>query len=105
MTFDHGHAHVLNYEPDTAVVDVDEVPPVRSRTVTDGAMTMQVLIDGKHHRRMPDLSETSCGKRIETQFQPVRREELDDTLCDVCFTWRERTKGKAIVAKRNEGTL
>lgn len=87
-------AHALALEDTVVVDDPDVVPlPVRSRTSTDGALTMQVLVEGSFHRRIapgssvPALSRTSCDKPIHSQFAPTRREELCHPLCrDGCFT-------------------
>ncbi len=81
---DNSHAFAV---VDTVVVDVPDPPlPRRPRTITDGALTMQVLIEGKHHRRLPDLSMTACGEKIDTQRAPLRRESLTGPLCPDCFT-------------------
>lgn len=88
------HEALAYYEADTHVVD-EPSPIARPRTVTDGAMTMQVLLDGEHHRRTPDLAMTACEKPIPSQFSPLRRETLtnrDGKLCAVCFTPYERRK-------------
>lgn len=81
------------YEVDTVIADEPAPEPLaRPRTVTDGALTMQVYTMGKWHRRTPDLSHTACGLRIDSQRCPVRREELSGDLCagdaerDPCFT-------------------
>jgi hypothetical protein len=52
---------------------------------------MQVYTMGKWHRRTPDLSHTACGKPIDGQRNPVRREELGEHLCPDCFTGYELT--------------
>lgn len=68
------------------VVDVDftyEVP--RSRTRTEDPV-MHVNVDGHWHRRLPDLSATSCGASYHSQLAPVRRESLKHPLCPGCFT-------------------
>lgn len=84
------------YEADTVVADAELAPPIaKPRTVTDGALTMQVYTMGKWHRRTPDLSHTACGIQIDGQRCPVRREELSGDLCigteetDPCFTGYE----------------
>jgi hypothetical protein len=69
------------YEPDTVVVD----EPQRGRVQTE-ELTMQVLHAGHWHRRLPDLSATSCGARYPSQFAPLRREALRHPLCGGCFT-------------------
>jgi hypothetical protein len=86
-----------------------------SRTRTDGALTMQVLTEATFddetardvgmrrfvgwHRRKPNLATTSCGAPIASQFAPLRREELTDRLCPVCFTRSERQDAEAAAAK------
>lgn len=84
----NGALQYVSYEPDTEVLDVPAVPslPTRSRTPTDGALTMHVYQDGAWHRRTPDLATTSCALLIDSQRSPVRREELIGTLCTICFT-------------------
>lgn len=77
------------YDVDTYVEDEPE-PLSLSRTVTDGAMTMQVYIE-KWHRRIPTLSHTVCGLRIDGERNRVRREELTADLCPDCFTAYELT--------------
>lgn len=76
---------------DTEVIDVEE-PPRRPRVPT-AELTVHVLHEGARHRRLPDLSATSCGERYHAQFTPVLREELthrDAPLCrDGCFTDHE----------------
>jgi hypothetical protein len=55
----HGSLSYAAYEVDTEVAEVEEIarPPIATpRTVTDGALTMQVYTMGKWHRRTPDLS-------------------------------------------------
>jgi hypothetical protein len=76
------------YDVDTLVADEPAEPFSRPRTVTDGAMTMQVYIE-KWHRRIPTLSHTACGLRIDGQRNRVRREELTEALCPDCFTGYE----------------
>ena len=93
-----------SYEPDTTVVDVDALSIARPRTVTDGALTMQVLLDGEYHRRTPDLGSTACERPIHSQFTPLRREELTGPLCETCFTPYERRLAAEANAKRNNGT-
>lgn len=75
------------YDRDTEVADE---PIARPRTVTDGALTMQTYTMGKWHRRTPDLAHTACGRQIDTQRCPVRREELAGDVCPDCFTPFER---------------
>jgi hypothetical protein len=73
-----------SYEPDTVVVDVEDPSP-RARVQAE-ELTMHVMHGGLWHRRMPDLSATSCDERYHSQFAPLRREELTEPLCRVCFT-------------------
>jgi hypothetical protein len=85
-------------ELDTIVVDDPDAAPVRpvvARTKSDGALTMQVLLDGFYHRRTPDLATTACGTPIPTQFAPLRREELAGNLCTECFTAFELVQAAA----------
>lgn len=94
-------------EADKEVVDVEEPPfrPVagppiaRSRTST-GELTMQVLVDGEWHRRMPEITPTSCEREYNTQFSPVRREELTHPLCPVCFTPAEIARADRAFVKK-----
>lgn len=81
----------LAYDRDTEVVDVQESP----RRVQTEELTMQVLHSGAWHRRLPDLSATSCGARYHSQFAPVRREELKHPLCRGCFTPFELARADA----------
>lgn len=74
---------------DFSDIDLPSIP----RTSTDGALTMQVYVDGCYHRRLapgssvPALSRTSCDKEINSQFDHPRREEICHPLCtDGCFT-------------------
>ena len=76
--------------------------PVIARTRTDGALTMQVLTMGVWHRRTPDLSHTACGVPIQTQFSPLRREELSDPLCPECFTTYEHQRAAARAARERD---
>ena len=87
-------AHALALEENIVIDDPDDVVsfPVRSRTSTDGALTMQVRIDGEWHRRIPSLSHTSCALAITGQFNDLRRETLADRLCAICFTPFERSQ-------------
>jgi hypothetical protein len=80
-------------DEDTEVSDVEEPLPVISRSrVPTGELTVHVLHNGERHRRLPDLSGTSCGQRYQSQFTPVLREELTHEkgqLCrEGCFTAR-----------------
>jgi len=89
--FDQSQAFAFDYsDDDTEVIDVEE-PPRRPRVPT-AELTVHVIHNGERHRRMPDLSGTSCGQQYPTQFTPVRREELthrEGRLCVVCFTSAE----------------
>lgn len=81
-------------ETDKEVVDVEEPPLSISRSrVPTGELTVHVVHNSARHRRLPDLSGTSCGQRYHSQFTPVLREELthrDAPLCrDGCFTAHE----------------
>lgn len=88
------------YVADTEIEDVEEAPPpVVSRTRSDGALTMHVYTMGKWHRRTPDLSHTGCGKSIDGQRNPVRREELVGDLCVDCFTGFELARAAASNAR------
>jgi hypothetical protein len=61
-------------------------------------LTVHVIVEGVRHRRMPDLSATSCDKKYHAQFTPVLREELthkNGRLCSVCFTAPEIAKADA----------
>jgi hypothetical protein len=97
------HESIAHYEPDVVVED-EPVPLVRSRTVTDGALTMQVMINGDWHRRTPDLATTACGAPIVSQFSPLRRESLTEPLCEVCFTDFERDKAAKHTEREQKGT-
>ncbi len=105
---DQQHARAPSHYEDTIVVDVD-VPdrpdafiPPRPRTAT-AELTMQVHVNGEWHRRVPDLSTTSCDKPIHSQFDSVRRESLIGKLCRVCFTPHELRL--SVKANHNEGNL
>ena len=91
------------YEPDT-VVEEQEAPviPIRSRTSTDGALTMQVYKGTHWHRRMPDLATTACGIPIHSQFDPVRREEICVPLCSLCFTQFELDRAAMTLTKEQD---
>ena len=77
-----------------AALALDFTPPVRSRTSTDGALTMQVYCEGEWHRRTPDLANTACALLIDSQRCPARREELCEPLCSICFTAFEKSQAK-----------
>lgn len=82
---------------DTQVIDDPDAPPplpVRARTGTDGALTMQVYIDDCWHRRTPDLAHTACALRIDGERNPPRREQLVEPLCRICFTAFEVSQAK-----------
>lgn len=72
------------------VVDVEEPPVISIGRVPTGELTVHVVNNGRRHRRLPDLSGTSCGQRYNAQFAPVYREELthkNGRLCEHgCFT-------------------
>lgn len=74
------------YEPDTIVEE-----PSLGRVSTEDLL-MQTNVLGVWHRRLPDLSATSCGMPFNSQFSPVRREELRHPLCPDCFTAFELRK-------------
>lgn len=103
----HDQSVLISYDfPDTEVADLDDLrpsPPMRPRSTTEQLVMHVLLEDGCWHRRMPDLSETPCEMRINTQFAPLRRESLVGPLCPGCFTPHERKKSIAITA--NEGKL
>ena len=83
----HDAAH--NYDADTIVIDIEEQSaPVRGRVAT-AELTMQVMVLGRWHRRVPDLSTTACGFPYHAQFAPIRREELCNPLCAECFCAHE----------------
>lgn len=71
---------LLAYEPDTVIVDL-----ALPRVATED-LTMQVLVNGSYHRRLPNLSATACGTRYHAQFAPTRREQLRHPLCSTCHT-------------------
>lgn len=93
------------YKPDTKIEDVEEPPfrpiampvlePIARPRVATKELTMQVLVDGKYHRRTPDLATTSCGRHtLHSEFTVTRREELRHPLsrdCG-CFTPFELAK-------------
>ncbi len=47
---------------------------------------MQILHEGRYHRRLSDLSRTACGERYHSEFAPPRAEVLIHPLCWLCFT-------------------
>lgn len=61
---------------------------------------MHVMVEGLWHRRLPDLTATSCGSQYHAQFAPVRREEMKHPLCTTCFTTVEL--GRADAAELEE---
>lgn len=87
-------AHAFALDETIVIDDPDAAPlPLRPRTTTDGALTMQVFVDGAFHRRLapgsavPALSRTACDLPIHSQFASTRREELCNPLCRRgCFT-------------------
>lgn len=83
------------------VVDVDffEVPRPRTRTEDP---VMHVHHDGEWHRRLPDLSATSCGARYHSQLAPVRREVLKHPLCSGCFTPFEMARADRAAVEEEE---
>jgi hypothetical protein len=94
MFHDNQHAYQFDFsEPDTEVSDVEEPPVISRPRVSTGELTVHVLHDGERHRRLPDLSGTSCGERYRSQFTPVLREQLthaNGPLCRKgCFTAHE----------------
>lgn len=86
------------HHADTVVVDVDDFTPPRARVRTED-LTMHVFHEGRWHRRMPDLSATSCDEQYNSQFAPLRREELTHPLCPRCFTAAELARADAKRAK------
>lgn len=64
---------------------------------------MQVLHAGAWHRRLPDLSATSCGARYHSQFAPIRREALKHPLCGGCFTAFEIARADAAELAESDG--
>jgi hypothetical protein len=63
--------------------------PVRGRVPT-AELTVHIVYESRRHRRLPDLSGTSCGRKYHSEFASVYREELthaNGKLCeDGCFT-------------------
>lgn len=45
---------------------------------------MHVIVNGLWHRRSPGLGTTACGLPIQTQFSPVRPEQLVHPLSREC---------------------
>lgn len=84
------HDAAPTYDRDTYVLDVDDYrqTPSLPRVATE-ELEMQVYVEGAWHRRMPDLSETACELRIDSQRSPVRRNELRGDLCPICHTAAE----------------
>lgn len=100
---DLGHAHAYHpatdYEPDTIVVDLD-FPELEESEV------MQIQLDGRWHRLLPDHSATACGQVFSFRGLISRPEALSGPLCDgdgdarhACFTEFER----AHAARRSAG--
>lgn len=87
------HDAAPKYEPDTFVVDVDDVPApapriARGRVVTE-ELVVQVKLFDLWHRRFPDADRTACGVPFKAFGTEVRREVLTHTggkLCPHCFT-------------------
>jgi hypothetical protein len=90
--FDQSSQRAYAYEPDedTEVVDVEEPPQISRPRVPTAELTVHVLHNSRRHRRLPDLSGTSCGQKYHSAYASVFREELthkDGRLCeDGCFT-------------------
>jgi hypothetical protein len=96
---------------DTEVIDDPEAPPHRrlfppatprpvvGRVPTE-ELTMQVLVKGEWHRRMPEpVFETSCGQLFRFTETSTRREVLtyrDGKLCEICFTPHERHRARQL---------
>ena len=85
-----------------AAIEIDVAPPALPRVPTE-QLTMHVYVEGCWHRRMPDLSATSCDVQYNAQFAPTRREELVGELCSDCFTpaelvraWRANKSGPGV---------
>lgn len=91
--------YAIQNDPDDD--ELAPIIPIRSRTSTDGALTMQVYKDAHWHRRMPDLATTACGIPIHSQFDPIRREEICVPLCSACFTQFELERAAMTLAKEN----
>jgi hypothetical protein len=88
---------VVAYDPDTLVLDLDFDDQSRPRPSSE--LTMQVRHDdGKWHRRMPGLTETSCGLPLYRLGLQPRHESLAGRLCETCFTARELAKSAEINA-------
>jgi hypothetical protein len=97
VTFDQSsqRAYAFDYSDDKEVVDVEEEvrpllqQPVRGRVPT-AELTVHIVYESRRHRRLPDLSGTSCGRKYHSEFASVYREELthaNGKLCeDGCFT-------------------
>lgn len=93
------------YEPDAVVVEVEDWADQRPTIATPRARTedlvMYVYVDGAWHRRLPDLSATSCGLPYNGQFARTNREDLSLPIsleCE-CFTTREHADHAKIVAR------
>ena len=75
--------------------DIDEPTPIPATSCPgDDEVVVHVRLlnhdgDRRWHRRLPDLSETSCELEIHSEFSLLRRETLDGDLCSTCFTPRE----------------
>ncbi len=94
------HDAAIAYDRDTYVVDLDEGPSLPRASTEE--LEMQTYVQGAWHRRMPDLSETSCGQSIDSPRAPVRRNELRGDLCPICHTERELLKTAENYAKEND---
>lgn len=86
------HDAIATSYPYAADDDAEQYPSLPR--VATAELTMHVMVDGEWHRRLPDLSATSCDKPYNAQFCPPRREELTGPLCATCFTPTERAKAQ-----------
>lgn len=90
-----------SYALDTEVIDdpeTPEMPRIAIGRVVTAELTMQVLLLGNWHRRLPDADETSCGVPFRVMTTPPRREVLthrDGPLCLDCFTGHEMRKAES----------
>jgi hypothetical protein len=87
------HESIAYYEPDVTVSDVEESSQRPSRRRYGEELTMQVYVEGRWHRRTPDLKTTACGKPYHAQFCNPRRESYQGDICrgdedgrNACFT-------------------
>jgi hypothetical protein len=86
------------FDERSSATDIADIPRPRTRTEDP---VMHVLHAGAWHRRLPDLTATSCGARYHSQFSPVRREELKHPLCRGCFTPLELARADAAEVDRD----